>query len=269
MDTLTRIGGLAGEDLESLARARQVLEHPALAVRIADLAGMPIEALLARLPAGARAPIRAGTRRAIGASLDAALRTLGGGHRPSSDWLHRGAVIVTGAVGGATGLPGLLLELPVSLTLMHRSIGDNARAQGEDLSRVASRLECLTVFAYGSRPSRDDGAEPAYFAIRAALARAVAEAAEFVAERGVTEALGERSAPAMVRLVARVANRFGVAVTDKAAAQIVPLIGAVGGAAINTLFVTHFQDTARAHFTVRRLERTYGVERVRRAYDQA
>jgi hypothetical protein len=29
----------------------------------------------------------------------------------------------------------------------------------------------------------------------------------------------------------------------------------------------HYQDLARAHFTVRRLERTYGREVVRQAYD--
>ena len=30
----------------------------------------------------------------------------------------------------------------------------------------------------------------------------------------------------------------------------------------------HFQDMARGHFTVRRLERIYGTEAVRRAYER-
>ncbi|UTW12556.1 hypothetical protein [Marinobacterium rhizophilum] len=34
------------------------------------------------------------------------------------------------------------------------------------------------------------------------------------------------------------------------------------GALINSLFNGHFQDIARGHFTVRRLERVYGPEQV-------
>ena len=43
---------------------------------------------------------------------------------------------------------------------------------------------------------------------------------------------------------------------------------AAGGALINAIFVQHFQDMARGHFTVRRLERIYGTEAVRRAYER-
>lgn len=255
--------------LEQLHRAKDVLEEPSLAIRIADRVGMPIEALLRRLPASAQEAIASSTRKALDAALDMALRTID----PSSalgpaDWLHRGAVIASGAMGGALGIPGLVLELPFSLTVMLRSIADHARAQGEDLSQVATRLECLTVFAYGTRSSADDAADSAYFATRAALARAVSTATEYVAERGLAEAVGERSAPAIAQLVARIAQRLGVAVTDKAAAQLVPIAGAAGGAAINALFLNHYQETARAHFTVRRLERTFGAEAVRRAWER-
>ena len=103
--------------------------------------------------------------------------------------------------------------------------------------------------------------------MRAALARAVSHAAEFVAERGIAGALGERSAPALVQLLARITQRLGIAVADKAAAQLVPVVGAVGGAAVNALFMTHYQDTAWAHFTVRRLERVHGPDAVRAVFD--
>src|SRR5258706_15724021 len=62
--------------------------------------------------------------------------------------------------------------------------------------------------------------------------------------------------------------RFGVVVTQKLAAQAVPVIGALGGAAGNYALIAHFQKIARAHFTVRRLERRYGKEAVRTAYDK-
>jgi hypothetical protein len=56
-----------------------------------------------------------------------------------------------------------------------------------------------------------------------------------------------------------------VAVSEKAAAQTVPVLGAVGGAGVNLVFIDHFQNMARAHFTIRRLERRYGEAAVRAA----
>jgi EcsC family protein len=96
-----------------------------------------------------------------------------------------------------------------------------------------------------------------------ALAKSVAEATRFIAERGL---LAE-SAPTLVRFIAQIASRFGVVVSQKLAAQAVPVVGALGGAAVNYAFIDHFQQTARAHFTVRRLERRYGKEVVRGAYN--
>ena len=260
---------LTPDELRELGRARQTLEHPGLAIRLAGQVGQPIDALLKRLPAGPQQAIAAGTRKALDTSLEVALKTLDprAGRQPSN-WLHRGIVMASGAVGGLAGLPGLLVELPFSLTVMLRSIADHARAQGEDLGQVAGRLECLTVFAYGSRSGSDDAADSAYFATRAVLTRAVSQAAEFVAERGIAEAMGEKGAPALVQLLSRIAQRLGVSITDKAVAQLVPLLGAAGGAAINTLFIHHYQETAWAHFSVRRLERAYGAEVVRRTYEE-
>jgi hypothetical protein len=50
------------------------------------------------------------------------------------------------------------------------------------------------------------------------------------------------------------------------AAQLIPLVGAASGAAINHIFIEHFQNVARGHFTIRRLERTYGAQMVEEAY---
>jgi hypothetical protein len=78
--------------------------------------------------------------------------------------------------------------------------------------------------------------------------------------------VAEESAPALVRLIIQISERFSVQVSEKAAAQAVPAIGAAGGAIINTLFIDHFQDMARGHFIVRRLERKYGKEIVEATY---
>jgi hypothetical protein len=257
---------LSPRDLEDLSRAKEALERPSLAIRIADRLGMPVDALVKRLPDGAQRIIARGTQAALERALEVALRTLDPVRTlRASDGVHRGLAVAMGAFGGALGMAGLVVELPLSTIVMLRSIADHARAQGEDLGLVGTRLECLSVFAYGSRSSEDDAADSAYFAVRAALGKAVQRAAEYAAQRGAVAA-ADRSAPAIVQLLSRIGQRFGATVADKTAAQLVPLIGAAGGAAVNALFVDHYQTTARAHFSVRRLVRVYGEDAVRRAY---
>ena len=101
-----------------------------------------------------------------------------------------------------------------------------------------------------------------YFAVRLGLAKSVTEAVEYIAKRGVAD----RGAPAVVKLVSSIAARFGVRVSQKAMAQLVPVIGAAGGAFMNVIFMDHYQDVARGHFVVRRLERQFGAEVVKDAY---
>jgi hypothetical protein len=147
---------------------------------------------------------------------------------------------------------------------MCRSIADIARANGELLDSPSTRLACIEVFALGGVSRLDDAAEIGYFAVRSSLSRAVSEAAEYLA----SHTLADEGAPALVRLITAIATRFQLQVSEKAAAQMVPIIGAAGGAVINLLFIDHFQDMSRGHFTVRRLERHYGTEAVRRAYER-
>jgi hypothetical protein len=91
----------------------------------------------------------------------------------------------------------------------------------------------------------------------------VAEATKHLAQKG----LGKGVAPPLVRLVTLIGSRFGIVVSEKAAAQAIPILGAAGGALINTVFIGHYQDMARGHFIVRRLERAHGPEAVREAYE--
>jgi hypothetical protein len=175
---------------------------------------------------------------------------------------HKLAGGFSGALGGAFGLSALAVELPLSTAIMLRSIADIARSEGEDLTSVESRLACLEVFALGGPGAGDDAAETGYYAVRASLAKALNEAAQHIAHKG----LAEKGAPVLVRFITQIAARFGALVSEKAAAQAVPVIGAAGGAGINLLFITHFQETARGHFIVRRLERTYGQAVVQAAY---
>jgi hypothetical protein len=155
-------------------------------------------------------------------------------------------------------------ELPISTTIMLRSIADIARSEGESISEIEVKLACLEVFALGGTNDKDDGTESGYYAVRAALAKSVADAAEFFA----TKTLTDEGAPALVRFIAKIAERFSIQITEKAAAQAVPAIGAAGGAIINTIFMDHFQDMARGHFVIRRLERKHGKDVVQKIYQE-
>lgn len=253
---------LSTTDLADLRYARYLLEHVSLAARMADAVGTPIEKMLGVLPQGAADAISAATSKALRAGLRFAISTMGDRNRRSVEWLHTSMVLVTGAAGGAFGLPALAIELPVSTVVMLRSIVDVARSEGELVKTPEAGLACLEVFALGSRQHGDDAAESGYFVVRAALAKALAEAAEYIAERG----LAREGAPAIIRFITQVAVRFGVPVSEKVMAQSVPVLGAAGGAVINLIFIDHFQDIARGHFIVRRLERKYGHETVKAAY---
>jgi hypothetical protein len=255
--------GIAGADLRDLRHAKRLLERTSLAIRISNLVGVPIERGIELLPKRAAVMVTNATQRALATALRFALVTLD--DRPgegSADGLHKALVAATGAGGGLFGMAALAVELPLSTTIMLRSIAAVARSEGEDVRAPEGRLACLQVFALGGRSSDDDAAESAYFAIRIALARALTDAAEYLAERGLVQ----DGAPALLRFITQVAARYGVVVSEKTAAQALPLIGAAGGAVINTVFLDHFQDVARGHFIVRRLEREYDHETVRRAY---
>jgi len=80
--------------------------------------------------------------------------------------------------------------------------------------------------------------------------------------------LAEEGAPILVKLIANISQRFGIQITEKAAAQAIPAIGAAGGAIINTIFIDHFQDMAKGHFIVRKLERVYGKETIKKLYEE-
>ena len=253
-------------DLNDLKKAKALLENPGIAAKITNLLGTPIEKGFELLPDNWNVKVGEVTQEALSKAVHAAVFTMkdSPGEKASDIW-HKIAVATTGGIGGFFGLPALAVELPISTTIMLRSIADIARSEGETISKIESKIACIEVFALGGPSKSDDASESGYFVIRAALARSMTKAAEYIAEKG----LAEEGAPALVRLIFQIAERFSIQVSEKAAAQAVPAIGAAGGAIINTLFIDHFQDMARGHFIVRRLERKYGKEVVEETYKRA
>lgn len=264
MKTPPALPELTSAELRDLARAKALLENPGFTARVAGILGRPIEHGFKLLPSGWQGVVNKAAKTSLTAALGAAITTLGS-RRPkrASEKLHKVLAGATGAAGGLFGMASLPVELPVSTTLMLRSIADVARSEGHDVRDPAIKFSCLEVFALGGRSDSDNAAESAYWTVRAALAKAVSEAAAYVADKAVVE----QSAPALLRLVTAIASRFGVVVSEQAAAKAVPIIGAAGGATINVLFMSHFQDMARGHFIVKRLEARYGTELVRDVYE--
>lgn len=251
------------QDLDDLYYAKMLLDNPGLAAKITSALGAPIEKGFDLLPKGWHELVGKSTRKALEISVHSAILTLNTRQkRESANRFHKLMAAGIGAAGGFWGLPALTVELPLSTTVMLRSIADIARSEGHNLEEPQIKMGCLEVFAFGGPQKGDDGVETGYFAVRTALAKAVNDAARHIAGKGLTGS----SAPALVRFITLVAGRFGVQVSEKIAAQSIPLIGAAGGAVINTLFIDHFQTMARGHFIVLRLEAKYGEQQVRELY---
>lgn len=255
---------MTSEDQEALSRAVRTLETPGFVARVANWAGVPVEKLLKRLPPSTMEVVHRAVSGALEQCLQVAL------YKMESDWAWfrsraamKATVAATGAAGGAFGLGALTIELPVTTSVMLRSIAEIARAEGEDVRSDEGRLACLEVLALGGGSSADDLSKAGYFGVRAALAKEVTEALKHLAKTA-----GRETAPVLIRLIESIGARFGIVVSEKAAAGAIPVIGAIGSATLNTLFMAHFQDVAQGHFTVRRLERAYGQPEVRAEYDR-
>lgn len=261
--------GLSSTELEELAQAKQLLENPGLAMKLANHVGQPVELLLEKVNSTKLTKI---TEKALYSSLNVAIFSLNTQKKTSvSNTKHKLMTAATGGAGGVFGLPALAIELPISTTIMLRSIADIAHSKGHDLNEIETRMACLEVFALGSnKSSSDDGAESAYFAARGAVAYEMKLAIDVVAnmsEKALQEALTKGKLPIFVKIIETIASRFGITVSQKFVAQTLPVLGAIGGASINLMFMKHFQDMAEGHFIVKRLEKKYGLEVVQREYN--
>ena len=257
-------GVLNERDIAALTLAVEALERTSFAVRLSSMLGGSVSLAGKLVPKRITAVASRAANIALKAATRVALRSLRDTPPRDSRRLHSALAGASGAVGGVVGLASLPVELPLSTTMMLRSIADIARVEGEDLSQPEAALACLEVFALGGHGAGPDMLDGGYFAVRGLLAKSVTEAARYVAQRRVID----ESAPALVKLMAQIAARFGLVVSQKALAQALPVIGAVGGAAVNVAFMQHFQALAHGHFTVRRLERTYGADVVRPQYER-
>lgn len=280
---------LNANDLEFLDEAAKFFENPGLVAKGLAWAGKPVENMHDRLPKRVQTTIANVSERAIQKALIAAVKTIPDQiGKPEnitredreeasllSSRVHRGLTTFTGAVGGLIGLPALAIELPITTVLILRAISEQAKLFGHDLSNLETRLECLMVFTMGVPNSEkmilSEGFEAPregerksvtnYFMTRASflgvLRRAAGTAGAFTAKE-LLVSVEKGTAPIIARLVSGVAQKFQVRVSQKFLAESIPLVGAIGGGALNYAFTDFFVTAARFHFGIRRLEKLHG-----------
>lgn len=219
-------------EVADLARRYKRANGPV--IRLVNRLGGTLESQLSALPDGLRGQIERVTAQALQAAYGLASRTPDMGQRGPM-----AAVIATGAAGGAGGLATAVAELPVTVTLLLNAIRAEARQAGLDPDEDWVRAECLQVFAAGSPLAQDDGVNTSFLASRLAL-----------------------TGSAVQKLIGTIAPKLAAVLGQKLAAQAVPVIGAVSGAALNAAFLAYYREIARVRFALVKLGQVHGPDAV-------
>lgn len=264
-----------------LVAAEQFFSNPGKMARLLAWAGRPAEAMHARLPEAVKATITSASELAIRKAMLAAIRTLPKttgeeglntalnvslilpGESVRSSRLHRTLASISGAAGGFFGLPALAIELPVTTVLILRAITDQARLFGHDISSIETQLECLMVFAMATAAT--DAPVARYYLARASLIGVLREAAAVggvMATKDLIVGVEKGTLPIFAKLVTSISEKFQIRVSQKFVAESLPLVGAVGGGALNYAFTDYFVSAARFHFGVRALEKKHGQRQI-------
>lgn len=215
------------EELQRLAKRYKAAGG--VGIQVLNLLGTRAESLLDRLPEPVSQQLNTATRAALEQAMIAASKSRKW-VPDQSEWLNTAVGTAMGAAGGFGGLPTALAELPVTTTLLLRVIEGVAVEHGFDPSTESVRFDCVQVFSSAGPLEHDDGSDIAFLSARLAF-----------------------TGTAMQAVIARVAPRLAVVMGQKLAAQTVPVLGAVAGAATNYAYTSYYTDMAHVHFGVRRL----------------
>lgn len=200
-----------------------------IGLQLLNLLGGQAESLLENLPQSVRDGLDTQTERALRAAMKAAHGSRGViADQPG--WLNTAVSTAMGAAGGFGGLPSALAELPVTTTILLRTIQGIAVEHGFDPAEEGVQFDCIQVFAAAGPLETDDGSDLAFLSTRMLV-----------------------NGAALQTLIARVAPRLAMVLGQKLAAQAVPVLGAVAGAATNYAYTSYYQEIAHVHFGLRRL----------------
>lgn len=254
-------------DYLELEKCVTVIENPSFFIKVSNFIGSPIEKLIDKLPEGSRNKVTDITNDALLKGTDLAVKSLEyveSNTQKDSKKIHKLVASLLGGGAGLFGFTALAIELPLTTTVMLRSIAEIAKMNGEDMSSLETRLNCVRVFAFGSKNKADDAMNSSYYAIRILLSREIA----MIAGRLESILAGDMASGLLAKFLGKIAERFSQNVVIKFVGQATPVIGAAGGATINYLFTDFYQDIASAHFTIRRLERKYTPELIESEFNR-
>ncbi len=262
---MTKTKAISPADLVVLEKAKSKMEDVHWTMQGINKVGNVIESRINLLPQKQQDWIQQLSYKVLHSVVKANLLSMKKEKGTATPWnkTYKALVTSSGLVGGALGAAAFGVDLTLATKLMMRSIMDIARAEGEDLSELDTQLACLQVFALGGKTKHDNSLETGYYASRIAISSGIKGGAKAL------ETLLQGSSNALIQLIASVAARFSVQVSEKFVAQAIPVLGAAGGASINLAFIHHFQQMAQAHFAIRKLERTYGEALVKEAYEMS
>lgn len=240
---MTQLPALVAPDFDAeiagLARAYLRANGPVMS--LVNKLGGGIERYITHLPPKVAVEVERITARGLDLAFGAGARAPDLGRRGTM-----AAAVASGAAGGAGGLLTSLAELPVTIAVILTAIQAEARAAGFDPGTPAVRAACLQVFAAGTPLARDDGVNSGFVSARLTL-----------------------TGPALQRLIATVAPKLAAALGQKLAAQAVPVLGAVSGAALNAAYLGYYREMARIRFALMRLSVRHGAEEVVAAFSLA
>jgi len=259
---------LTVSDKAALEAAKQNMKQIGWAMKGLNRIGGVLETGIDKLPQKQQKWLQELAQKVLHTVVKANLKTMKNGkiNTAPSNIHYKALVTSSGILGGAFGATAFAIDLTVATKFMMRSIMDIARSEGEDLNSFDTQLACLQVLALGGKSKHDDNLDTGYYATRVALSSVVNNATSYATKHGMSSVLQGTNSTIM-KLISAVASRFSIQVSEKFVAQAIPVIGAAGGGAINLAFINHFQHMAKAHFTIRRLERSYGEVFIRNAFE--
>lgn len=218
---------LVDERLSALADQYNNAGRPV--IQLLNLVGAKADAMIDGLPEGMRDNLVAGTEHALQLAMKLAEGSRGViGDQPG--WLTTTVSTAMGAAGGFGGLASAMAELPVTTTVFLHGIQSVAVEHGFDPKERGVQFDCVQVFAAAGPLEHDDDADLSYLTTRMLV-----------------------TGPALQALIGRVAPRLAAVLGQKLAAQTVPVLGAVAGAATNYAYANYYREMAKVHFGLRRL----------------
>ncbi|MCL7763165.1 EcsC family protein [Polaribacter sp. Z014] len=269
---------LSTEDFEALKKAKQTMNNLGWAIRNVNKIGNTIEDGMNYIPDKTLVRIQKITKSVLLTVIKANLITIQKNKKFKKPSKHTYKAIVTssgalsGFLGSTTGIGTLIFtsELTITTKFIMRTILDIARSEGEDIYTLEGQMACLEVFALGGDSNKDDGMESSYYTTRIALNSALKNISASGVKVGIETLLKSVSSVGtnvITNFISKIATQLSLLISEKFLAQAIPVLGAIGGASLNFVFVNHFQEMASAHFKVRQLERKYGALLVQETYN--